>query len=261
MKFHPVISIILGIVVFFVTFFSAIAVLEYFLGRNALVAAFIIIPLILIGAGFIATYFTKEKKIRYSLYAGIIIAAVAATLAIMDNNNIIAVISEFIVYPLTMGIGGFLGKITDQNYRKRFSKKSFNKGFNPILTIITGIFIALLFSAFLELITGIYKYNFTVTSFDLRFFVVGVISFVIGGFIATFFAKEKKIQYGVCVGIIVILLSIVIHGTNNESYYIIIGKFVGYLLSATIGGYIGIIINKHLQNTAKLELIENPAEK
>jgi hypothetical protein len=262
MKFHPVISIILGIIVLFVALISMVVILGPVIARNTL--GIIIFSLILIGAGFIATYFTKEKKIRYSLYEGIIIAALAAALAVIRHNDIITVISEFIVYPLTMGIGGFLGKITDKNYRKRFekgSKKGFNKGFNPILTIIAGIFIALVFSAFLELITGIYKYNFNVKSFDLHFFVVGAISFVIGGFIATFFAKEKKIQYGIYLGIILIMFSLVIHGTNNESYYIIIGKIAVYLLSAGFGGYIGVIVNKHLKNTVKPELIENPAEK
>jgi hypothetical protein len=118
MKFHQVISIILGIIVFFVVFFSAITTLDYFLGKNVLTAGFIILPLILIGAGFISTYFTKEKKVRYSLYAGIIIAAVVSSLAVMDHNDIIMVISEFIIYPLTMVIGGFFAKITDK-YRKR----------------------------------------------------------------------------------------------------------------------------------------------
>jgi len=54
---------------------------------------------------------------------------------------------------------------------------------------------------------------------------------------------------------LVIIINILTHGLNiHESYYIRVGAAAGYLLSAGVGGYLRIIVAKHLkQNTTKPE--------
>lgn len=79
LRFHPVISIILGLIVFFIL--RGIAV---FLGASSWVGAVLVIPgyswfgtiLIVISSifgGFIATYFAKDKNMKYGILEGIII--------------------------------------------------------------------------------------------------------------------------------------------------------------------------------------------
>jgi putative membrane protein (TIGR04086 family) len=244
--FNPILTIIIGFVISTFFYYFLVGITRMY-NPNHPLTVFVIIALISnVFGGFIATFFAKEKKIQYGLYAGILIflSTIAMQLIYGTFHAMYYSLINMLVYLLFASIGGFIGKMTDNIERQNF-KNHFDKGFNPIITIVMGFIITIFFDNLLLWITGTYNSN----PLGAASFIIGAISLVIGGFIATFFAKDKKIQYGVCAGIIVIILSIVINGTNNESYYIIISKIAGYLLSAGFGGYIGIIVDKHLKNT------------
>ena len=77
-KFHPIISILLGILSFFV-FTTFIVIISLFAFKSTWfmpILLFIGIPL----GGFIATYFAKDKKIRYGLYEGLLLAILTSFL-------------------------------------------------------------------------------------------------------------------------------------------------------------------------------------
>lgn len=256
MRFHPVISIFLGIIAIFVL--AGISGSKFFTSTSVLWDIFFtLIVLIFIAGGFIATYFTKDMRIRYGFYVGIILSVLAVTIGVIGRNLIgykgtALAVSMFLGISLITGIGGFIGKMTDKSNRQSFKTKLFNNGFSPISAIIAGIIIAYVCAGLLDFVTGI-KSSFT--TYGVIDFVVGAISIAIGAIVTTFLAKEQKIQYGIYSGIIVIIISILTHGLNiHESYYIRVGAAAGYLLSAGVGGYLGIIVAKHLkQNTTKPE--------
>ncbi len=76
-----------------------------------------------------------------------------------------------------------LGRITDKNTSWYYS-------FNPVISIIIGLIYSYFFSGILGAIMGLD--NYPVDSTLLYFFIIAVFSNVIGGFITTFMAKEKK---------------------------------------------------------------------
>lgn len=244
MKFHPIISIILGTIIAFIIG-PLIAIFN---------PIFIYIYPVLIG-GFIATYFAKEKKTRYGIYVGIIIIilfGLPAFLVDISNYTNFLLVSFFVIIPA--GIGGFLGKMTDENNRQTFKKKNLNVNFHPIPTVIIGIFVTFFTSILLAIM------------FDLNSLTqLKGISFIggslIGGFIATYFAKEKKIRYGIYVGIGVLIIEVLLTlysistGRLNPNLFnpvIMISETAGYLIAPTIGAYFGKIIDKDLkQNIEK----------
>ena len=128
--------------------------------------------------------------------------------------------------------------------------------FHPIIAIITGLFVTYICIGFLALITGI------VTSIDISAripfgitnVVIGITSFLIGGFVSTFLASKKKIKYGIYIWIIFMIINILgelyfkIRGLHpNQNYLIIIGTSIGYLLTVTIGSYLGKAADEHLK--------------
>lgn len=240
MKFHPAISIILGIVTILMWFILAgILGLDFSKSISNTSGGATLIILIL--GGFVATYFTEDKKIRYSIYEGLIFTAFVGL-----SKNLKLIFAAFIAYVLFIGIGGFIGKMTDNKERQNF-KNHFEKGFNPIITIVMGFIVANFFYYLLLGITNIYtSYNIKTAALT-----IAVISNVIGGFTATFFAKEKKIQYGIYTGLIILISSLamkLIHGTLHVNYSSI--SIVEYLLFAGIGGFIG----KITDNTGRQSL-------
>ena len=68
MKFHPVVSIIFGLIVFLI--FSLI--IGFVIGINSGIGGILYFVSFLV-AGFIAAFLAKEKKIRYGFYEGICI--------------------------------------------------------------------------------------------------------------------------------------------------------------------------------------------
>lgn len=121
-----------------------------------------------------------------------------------------------------------------------------------IFAVIVGVIVAEVCGGILELILGVHTISITYGATD---FLIGIMALFIGGFVSTFLVKEKKIRYGIFVGIIVILIGILklyIEMVNGlmipgSFYYVRIGEFVSYLLFAGIGGYFGIIISKRLK--------------
>ena len=67
---------------------------------------------------------------------------------------------------------------------------------------MVGFIVAYLIVIFLELITGTYQTH--ITSFGIFDFIIGATSIAIGTFVTIFLGKEKKIQYGIYLGIIII---------------------------------------------------------
>lgn len=106
---------------------------------------------------------------------------------------------------------------------------------NPIFTIIAGFIVTVI----VAIISG-----------RLHLGGVNLIGPVLGGFIATYFAKEKKMRYGlyegICVMILLILIIVFGYGVYTGSLFwyvvsctIIIGPFF-----ASIGGFLGKVIAK-----------------
>jgi len=257
MRFHPIVSIFLGVIACYILrligingfgvtrWVGAVLVLpEYsWFGTYLIIVSFIL-------GGFIATYFAKERNMRYGLFEGIIIILLLIFLTVPIGfalnkytfTTAYTTIFATITILLLASLGGMLGQMTDKTYN----------GFSPILTVIAGFVIALLCSGLLNLMTG---FHLSSTPFGLITFLVGVISVVIGSYVTILLAKEKKIQYGIYTGIVYIIISILntyfYHINIPGSYYIqisvIIGLIVGYLFSAVIGSYLGIIATKLLK--------------
>lgn len=116
MKFHPVISITLGIVTIFIGVIVAFGILSVFTAYSSLEGTIFVVgmvvyaSLILIGAGFISTYFTKKKKILYSVCEAIIVAA------FMIIGMYIILLS--LVSGVLIVIGGYLGIIVDRHLKQ-----------------------------------------------------------------------------------------------------------------------------------------------
>lgn len=133
--------------------------------------------------------------------------------------------------------------------------------FHPIISIIIGLIIAITSAVLLKLILGLNSPFFGVINFQ-----IGVIIFALGAFITTFLAKEEKIEYGIYFTIILLTIYIIteLFNTTNiySSYYVqtgvFIGTIVGYIFSALVGSYLGIILQEQLlkNNEENLEKIK-----
>lgn len=242
MKFHPVVSIILGFTVFFVLF-----ILTALSHLNSGIYKFIAVISFLVG-GFIAVYLTKEKKIRYGLYVGLLISLYFLSFIISYSISVTDSLISFYLYILLFTcVGGFFGKMVDKKSRKSFKAK-----FHPVIAIILAIIIVWITSDFFNyMLPSLYSSNFY-TVYNLVFV---MISFLIGGFISTFLAKEKKIRYVIYFWItlkvisyidiiILTLLNQPVPNINNNFNYVIIVSLLGTFLTAIIGGYLGIKISQ-----------------
>ena len=143
--------------------------------------------------------------------------------------------------------------MTEKTNRQLFKCKHLNNGFSPILAVVVGLVVAYLIAILLELIIGTYQTH--ITSFGIVDFIIGATTVLIGAFVTTFLNKEKKIQYGIYLGIFMITLSLLnklylssIHYTHfHENYLIFIGVIVGYLFFAIFGSYLGMIVDKSIK--------------
>lgn len=244
MRFHPVLSIVLGVIVCFVLYLIAVLC-----GANAWVwgtfslhsgssfGTFLIISSFIMG-GFIATFFAREKKIKYGIFEGLCLILVfilwSAYLWSLKHDviNVSKTIFSIGMIFLLVYVGGLFGLINNKKYN----------GFSPLPAVIAGSVIGYSCIDVLELMTG---HLSTSIYLDVVSMVVGVVSFLIGGFITTFLSKDKKIRYGIYSGILITVISI-IQMSINKIIYISIFEFVGYVLSAAIGGYLAILLAKHL---------------
>jgi hypothetical protein len=119
---------------------------------------------------------------------------------------------------------------------------------HPLISIILGLIVTFFCYGSLGIILGINS-----PFFGLNYFAIAMISLFIGAFVCTFFAKEKKIKYGIYLMIIFVILGFLNHLHFNITHHITylnyqflvdIGAIVGYFFIAVIGGYIGIILSK-----------------
>ena len=108
MKVHPVISIILGII----TVFILPLIWSVFTGAAPIPIIVFVVAIVL--GGFIATYFSKEKKMQYGIYEGIIIILIFIIPEALTHTTDIDILSSLIgitlVVLLPVSIGGYLGK-------------------------------------------------------------------------------------------------------------------------------------------------------
>jgi len=75
--------------------------------------------------GFVTTYFAKDRKIRYGIYEGLLLAVVTSIgnpLLGYHDLNIVFIVAIFTIYPLLTGTGGFIGKITDRHLKQNVEK-------------------------------------------------------------------------------------------------------------------------------------------
>lgn len=233
----PVLSILLALIITILLFICEICLditLNIYLGSFTLF-------LFILGGG-IVTWFATDKKIKYSLYYGVIFAVI---------GFLFEGLFALILIPILAVIGGFLAKMADKDNRQIFN------GYHPIIAVIAGITVTFLYSNLLALISG--TYNDYLASLGLIDFIIGAVAIAIGGFTATFLAKGRKIQYGIYVGIIIVIIAIVVklylemtHIINiPEDYLILTGVGVGYILAASAGSFaakkVGEMDNKDLK--------------
>lgn len=243
MRFHPVISITLGVIISFILCLISISVFGVIGWVGAFQAiqgaswfgTFLLIISYTLG-GFIATYFTKEKKIQYALYDGIVILLIFGILTV-PNSSLDVITSLLLLFSygtlllLLAVMGGMFGQMADEKFN----------GFCPILAVIAGSIAGYSCLVLLTLLTGHAPDSY---SLDMVNIAVGVISFVIGGFLSVFLAKEKKIQNGIYAGLtmlaIIIVVGLIQMLTGHWPVYIHMVTFIGYVISAVIGAYLGI---------------------
>jgi uncharacterized membrane protein len=254
MKVHPVISIILGIITGIILLIIS---MKLFSG-NALAAAATDFIISIIG-GFIATYFAKEKKIRYGIYEGIILSVIFISIVALIPINymyfLIALVGIIFEVLLPASIGGFIGKMTEENSRQTFKIKYLNRNLHPIIAIIAGILVNIV-------LISLFGFFHLKISMGITYFLIATVPFVVGGFVTAFLAREKKMLYGIYEGIIAVIYALLaryigmIMGLNTTvNYYLIIGAFIGYLLAAAIGSYLGKAAGEHLKQKSEKSTI------
>lgn len=124
---------------------------------------------------------------------------------------------------------------------------------DPIITITVGTIITF---ALMILIDNLESYLWV---WDYAIPMGTVISGLIGGFVATYFAKDKKIRYGIYEGILAVLVNITyayLADFPEMSFGLIVFTALIFIflliLPAIIGGYFGKTLYNHFkQNTEK----------
>lgn len=239
MRFHPAISIFLGFLVFLLIF-----PIDIYLVMNKLAPILIVLILLILSfifSGFIATYFARERNIKYSLYELIFVFIVLLFL-----NQLFSGLLAILFIPL----GGVLGKKIDGN--KNLWDYSYN---SVVLTIIGVISTFIIYIGAVIVSLSIFHPTIS-TNFDMTLLATAglIVISIIGGFISTFIAEEKKIKYGIYVGIVLIIITFLINffefvkGHPNPYFLnpLITLSFVPvYLLAPTIGSYLAIKFNDY----------------
>jgi len=200
--------------------------------------------------GFIAMYFVRERKIQYLFYEEILIFIFSLIISTITSSplitrlNIYGFILLFLSILIFTGLGGLIGK-------KLADKKSDKKvwRFHPVISIIIGFVTSYIIFAII--------FYFTLSGaldsvFPQMLTVANVCSLVIGGFIATYFAKEKKIRYGIYLGTIwVVSIGGLIPNlffaipTSPSAIVNTILRYIIFIMAPMIGSYLAILITKH----------------
>ena len=230
MRFHSVISIILGTIVSFLLYLIAVS----FFGLNYWNA--FIISFSFIFGGFIAVFFAWENTIQYALYEGIFITCIMVLLMFIYSSYLSIIFNYGIfIFSLAM-IGGLIALLMRRNYN----------GLKSYYALFLGSIIGYSCMLILSLIDFNLGHNYL----SVIFFVIGIVSFGIGGSLAVFLAKEKKLQYGIYTGIIITILGLL--GLQPSLIYklpiIRILAIAIYIISSVIGSYLTILIIKSKNN-------------
>lgn len=247
MKFNPVISVFFGVIVSFVLYF--IAVLGFGAGATVWGAfiihsgsswfgTFLLFASYIVG-GFIATYLSRENKIKYGFYEGFVYIVIFLIWSMPIwflgyNNANIFVYTLFAIFMILQFAvtGGVLGRMADKIYN----------GLDRPFAIITGSIFGYSCTVLLVLITGHYPGSLYPDAIGIF---IGVISFLIVGFVSTFSSKENKIKYGIYAGLLLILINL-IQMLISRNIIVPLFEYVIYILSAAIGGYLAILLASHL---------------
>lgn len=136
MKFHPVISIVFGIITTFV-FFTFVGIFFYSFSNSGNVSSWFI-PFAIFGlllGGFIATNFAKKMKIWYSSCEGVILGIITSITSYSGTFyvqgaqfDIFPGIFVVIIFALISSIGGYIAKSWGEPIQKTLS--IFKKGDN-----------------------------------------------------------------------------------------------------------------------------------
>ena len=162
-------------------------------------------------------------------------------------------------------IGGLLGKMANKANRITFKTKLLNRNLEPTTTVMAGVMAAIVLGALLEIIIySIYPPILDNHNMELiSALTLYILASLIGGFIATYFVKEKKMQYGLYEGIGLTIFTLLYNiylisrgyaNPNIYNPYILISTTLGYILAATIGGYLGKRTDTNLKQTTKAGL-------
>ncbi|MCC7563739.1 MAG: hypothetical protein KO275_04440 [Methanobacterium sp.] len=175
MRLKPVRSIFLGLLVFFVVF-----LISESLHR------FILLFLSFFLGGFIVMYFAREKKLQYLFYEGILVLIFSTIMYRLSVNGFIYSILFVLIFTL---LGGIIGKFADQ----AVEKKSLN--FHPVISIALGVIISFIIFDF---VFSLIPIGVSDSIFQQISTIESMGSLVIGGFIATYFAKKKNKERNLC---------------------------------------------------------------
>ena len=117
MKFHPLVSIIIGLIVFFIL--SELFGFLFGINPGNIIFLYAVIYLI---AGFTATYLTEEKKIRYGIFEGLSILILTNLDTIISGFSMPSLSTFIIASLLTIiitGIGGVIANKLDNTLNNR----------------------------------------------------------------------------------------------------------------------------------------------
>jgi hypothetical protein len=191
MRFHPIVSIISGVILSFVLYLIAISVFgvigwigafQAIQGASWFGTLLLIVSYIL--GGFIATYFTEEKKIQYALYEGIFILLIFIVLTVPNSSLdattlLLSLFSYGILLILLAVMGGMFGQMIDEKFN----------GFSPILTVIAGSIMGYSCVVLLTLFTGHAPDSYSLGVVNI---LVVCDFFCNWGFLSVFLAKERR---------------------------------------------------------------------
>ena len=122
---------------------------------------------------------------------------------------------------------------------------------HPVVSITLGFIVSCIVFYFVSDLTLFGALGVSSSVLELIWTVESLASAAIGGFLATHFAKENKILYGICVSIcwmvfFSILPALIFLGPPESLSVLIIPvlMYTGFIIASTIGGYLAILIDK-----------------
>jgi hypothetical protein len=116
----------------------------------------------------------------------------------------------------------------------------------PVISIISGVIITIIFF----FILGIPIISFNLT-YDTSLVIIFV-ALVFGGFTATYFTGDQKIEYSIPVGIIISFILLIL-GPWNAGYVNFIFIFTFFSIASCIGGLFGKFMDEIIRKISKME--------